>query len=337
MRRRRSWNRLICFRARLERPPVLSRWRTAKAQPRARRLSRLRHRPLVRPAGGARRAAAVRRMPDSPRYLAWLYSPQEQQPVLSALCQIEAEVAASLRQGIEHHVAHARLQWWREECERTAQGRPAHPLTRELIQALGSRVSSNAIGGISGFVDTAVWDLAGATFETRKEVTAYCERWAAAMFETAAALRPRLEGLRVLGAAVREVELLARLAREAHVGRLRLPLDELERAGVDLSSLAKTPWPAALVNLLHERHESLRETISNGVSQFPGDEQASLRGLLVWAELAWRLSYRAQRVLPNIIRPRRYYALTDGWHAWRTAHRASAGRLRLAQGSSGLK
>src|SRR5690349_13711726 len=44
---------------------------------------------------------------SSERYLAWLYSPQEQQPVLSALCQIEAEVAASLRQGIEHHVAHA--------------------------------------------------------------------------------------------------------------------------------------------------------------------------------------------------------------------------------------
>ena len=47
---------------------------------------------------------------------------------------------------------------------------------------------------------------------------------------------------RVLGAAVREMELLADLAREAHVGRLRVPLDELERAGVEVK-LAQPPWP----------------------------------------------------------------------------------------------
>jgi len=311
--------------------------------------------------------------------------------VLAALCQIEAEVAASLRQGIEHHVAHARLQWWREECERAAQGRAAHPLTRELVRALGRGVagvapssaatgntalgaapirnaaaarppSANAIAGISGFVDTAVWDLAGATFETRKELTAYCERWAMAMFGTAAlGLRseaapvarpgdvaaqlvtepgsmghargassaPVALRLRALGAAVREVELLAELAREARAGRIRVPLDELERAGVDVASLAKAPWPAALVKLLCERHESLRKSIASAVAQFGGHEQASIRGLLVWAELAWRLSWRAQRALPDVVVPRRYHAFADGWHAWRAAHRASAGRLRL--------
>lgn len=305
---------------------------------------------------GLSTAAAPTNALSPERYLAWLYSPQAQQPVVTALCQIEAEVSASLRQGIEHHVAHARLQWWREECERAAQGRAAHPLTRELVLALGSRVvagtsrlpgienaadgaasPSDAIKGISGFVDTAVWDLAGATFETRKELTAYCERWAAAMFESAAVGSSAPGGLRLraLGAAVREVELLVGLAREAHAGRLRVPLDELERAGVNVSSLAKAPWPRELVNLLRERHESLRETIASGVSQFGRDEQASLRGLLVWAALAWRLSWRAQRALPNIILPRRHHVLADGWHAWRAAHKASAGRLRLAHGSSG--
>jgi len=350
-------------------------------------------------------------MADSPpssalspeRYLAWLYSPPEQQPVLAALCQIEAEIAGSLKAGIDHHVAHARLQWWREECERTAEGRPVHPLTRELVRAFGGVAASedsagagmpSAIAGITGFVDTAVWDLAGATFETRKELNAYCERWATAMFEMAAASpvatsspasasnapyaarvasvahqmgisstggEPSLEdepanardslaarvavapeavpttsttarsakSLRALGAAVREIELLAGLAREAHAGRLRLPLDELERAGVEVGSLAKAPWPAALATLLRERHEALRATIANDVSQFGRDEQPPIRGLLVWAALAWRLSWRAQRALPNVILPRRYHAVSGGWHAWRAAHRATAGKLRL--------
>jgi phytoene/squalene synthetase len=353
-------------------------------------------------------------MLSSSRYLAWLYSSEAQQPVLAKLCEIESEIAGSLRPGIDHHVAHARLQWWQEECERGAQGRPVHPLTRELVKAYGVQAATrqpSPLAGISGFVDTAVWDLAGATFETRKELTAYCERWAAAMFETAAAqvvgvvsdlpsgaaagagFRPATPAVheidaaesahvtramqvsrmvpasdspdesggatpdslaaasgatvsvepppesgakravsrwRVIGAAVREIELLADLAREAHMGRVRVPLDELERAGVEVSSLAKPPWPASLATLLRERHEALRGTIAESVAALGREEQTSFRGLLVWAALAWRQSMRAQHALPGIISPRRYHALTDGWQAWRAARQAAAGKLRLS-------
>jgi phytoene synthase len=296
--------------------------------------------------------------------------------VLAKLCEIESEIAGSLRPGIDHHVAHARLQWWQEECARFTQGRPVHPLTRELFKAYGAAPagppSPSPLGGISGFVDTAIWDLAGATFDTRKELTAYCERWAAAMFETAAGQAVKsahdtnatraadaasgvvsatatsssktapdttaavtenrsreTSAWRALGAAVREIELLADLAREAHAGRVRVPLDELDRAGVDASGLAKPPWPAPLSTLLRERHETLRATVGKSVSALAPDEQASFRGLLVWVALAWRQSARAERALPNIILPRRYHAFADGWQAWRAARRAGAGILRL--------
>jgi hypothetical protein len=108
-----------------------------------------------------------------------------------------------------------------------------------------------------------------------------------------------------------------------------VPLDELERAGVDVGCVAKPPWPAALGTLLRERHEVLRAAIADNVSRFGREEQVPIRGLLVWAALAWRLSWRAQRALPNVILPRRYHAVSDGWHAWRAAHRATAGKLRL--------
>jgi 15-cis-phytoene synthase len=280
------------------------------------------------------------RMLSPSRYLAWLYSPEAQQPVLAKLCEIESEIAGSLRPDIDHNVAHARLQWWQEECERCAQGRPVHPLTRELVKAYGTAAARvpSPLAGLRGFVDTAVWDLAGATFETRKELTAYCERWAAAMFETAAgqvvSAGPGELGAvarwRALGAAAREIELLADLAREAHTGRMRVPLDELDRAGVVVSSLAKPPWPAPLAALLRARHEALRATIGESVGALGREEQSNYRGLLVWAALACRQSARAQRALPGIISPRRYHALADGWQAWRAARRGAAGKLRLS-------
>jgi phytoene synthase len=283
---------------------------------------------------------------------------------LSALLDIESEVVSSTRPGIDHQVAHARLQWWSEECARAAQGRPVHPLTRRLIDA----GAPSPLDGLSGFVDTAVWDLAGATFETRKELTAYCERWSAAMFQPSAAVgsasnaagsatsgpQPASNATaggasgalassnaggvvassgmrwRVLGAAVREIELLANLARDARAGRLRLPLDELDAAGVDVKAASQPPWPAPLVGLLRERHQALRASLSNSLAGFTSEEQAHFRGLMVWTALAWRQSVRAERALPNVSLPRRYHAFTDGWKAWRAARHAAAGNLTFS-------
>ena len=272
--------------------------------------------------------------PDSlrTRYLAWLYSPPSQRPVVKALCALESEIAESLRPGLDHHVAHTRLQWWREECERCAQGRPLHPLTRELVSACASGASP--LAGLSGLVDTAVWDLAAVTFETRRELTAYGERWAAAVIEPTAthalaALPPSAHRWRALGAALREIEMLRELAPEARAGRLRVPLDELQQAGIDPADLTRPPWRAALSALLRQRHEALRASVAECLGSLTAEEQRQLRGVLVWAALAWQQSWRTQRALPNQVRAPRYHTLTDGWHAWRAARRAITGAYRL--------
>jgi phytoene synthase len=295
--------------------------------------------------------------PDShsPRYFAWLYSLPAQRSVLQALYGIEREVFDSLRPGLDHHVAHSRLQWWREECERAANGSPVHPLTRELVAALhalpqgrGSEESGgtlmaaaepasgaeSVLAGLTGFVDTATWDLAGATFETRKELTAYCGRWASAMIEPLVA--PAAEHgaarrtiWRSLGAALREIEMLSDLARDARYGRLRIPIDELERAGVDTRALAKPPWPESVTGLLRERFEQLRGDLMRAVNTVEPAAQPECRGLLVWAALAWRSAQSASKALPDLLPPARIGAIADAWFAWRSARRATVGRLRL--------
>src|SRR5215472_13396720 len=182
--------------------------------------------------------SAARPGASATRALAWLYAPETQRPLLAALYAIEEEIGASLRPGLDHQVAHARLEWWRAECARTAQARPAHPLTRALADAFAGR-DLGSLAGLAGLVDAAVWDLAAATFETRRELAGYCERWAGAIVGPLAGFAaPEVDSAagRALGAALREGELLAGLARDARAGRLRLPLDELAAAQVDPSA-----------------------------------------------------------------------------------------------------
>jgi len=272
----------------------------------------------------------------TPRFLAWLYSTPSQQPVLAALCAIEREVAASLEPGVDHHVAHTRLQWWREELGRCAAGNPVHPLTRELQAhwqpAAAGIARDSTLAGLSGLVDTATWDLAGATFARREELTAYCRRWAAAMVTPLSPAAGRdATGIdwSGFGAALRELELLGRLAGDARCGRLRLPLDELEEAGVAPQAIATPPWPPALADVLRARHRALREQLAAAVASLGADAQRHARGLLVWAALAHQASSRAQRALPLPPAASIATAAAANWRAWRAARAAGSGRLAL--------
>jgi 15-cis-phytoene synthase len=267
------------------------------------------------------------------RYLASLYSLPSERPVLDTLFGIESEIVASLQGRLDHNVAHVRLQWWREECARVAKGTPAHPLTRALVAEF-SDSRADALAGLSGFVDVAVWDLARATFETRRELTAYCERWASAMIVPAAshatAATKDTSVWVTIGSAMHEAEMLAQLTSEAHSGRLRVPLDELESAGVvEPESLAVTPHAPALAVLLGERQAALRSILTDAIQRVEAADQPALRGLLVWVALTWRRSLQAQRALPGSPVPRRSDALGDVWCAWRAGRRATAGRFGL--------
>jgi phytoene synthase len=268
--------------------------------------------------------------PRTPRFLAWLYSTRTQQPIVAALCGIEREVNASTRAGVDHHVAHTRLEWWREECARCAAGHPVHPLTRELrihMEGLAPAAQVNsALAGLAGLTDVATWDLAGATFEDRAQLTAYCRRWAAAMV---APLGAAAADWSEFGAALCELELLGQLAPDARGGKVRLPLDELDRAAVPPAALATPPWPQPLVAILRARHQASRRELVVTVAGLTPAIQQSARGLLVWAAVAWQASQRAERALPRAAAPSIASAAAANWRAWRAARAAADGSLRL--------
>jgi phytoene/squalene synthetase len=262
---------------------------------------------------------------QSLRYFVWLYSPPEQRIVVQSLLGLEREIAGTERTVTEHQVVHVRLEWWRQECERFAKSTPVHPLTRVLTEAARQLNLPESPRTLGGFVDVATWDLAGATFETRRELQAYCARWSSAMFESVAAYTGAVsafEAIRALGTAVREIEFLAELARDAHGGRLRLPLDELERAAVEPQSLAKPPWPESLAVLLRERLTALRSSVDAASGELRRADPARLRSLFVWAGLARRLARRMERALPMPVSAGRADTLAESWYAWRAARSA---------------
>ncbi|MFO1402100.1 MAG: hypothetical protein U1F06_06810 [Steroidobacteraceae bacterium] len=97
--------------------------------------------------------------PGSIHFFAEIYAGPGRHEPLRAVHALEAGVRASLRPGIDHQVAHARLEWWRQEAARAGAGAPEHPLAARLAAAAGRDALAAAL---QGWVQSAQADLAGA-------------------------------------------------------------------------------------------------------------------------------------------------------------------------------
>lgn len=244
------------------------------------------------------------------RVLARLYCLPAQRAVFDALLALETEVRAGIDRGLEHDIAHARLNFWREEFARLSAGRPQHPLTRTLAAQFASGVT--ALAGLSGFADAATWDLAAATFESRRELSAYCARWSAAFAEPFAAFADpgrAPETVSAFGCALAELELLNGLSAAARHGRIRLPLEELETAQVRPEELAQGTFGGPLCELIRGNHARARAALARSSGTLGTAEQPALRALLVWGAIVTLQSHRAVAALPRAssratIRPR---------------------------------
>ncbi len=267
--------------------------------------------------------------PSPAERLSLLYCPDAQGRVLRALFGIEAEIRAGITQGLEHQVAHVRLNWWREECGRLASGHALHPLTRILLAELKGAPGAS-LQGVGALVDLASWDLAQAPFETEAERAGYCRRWSLAVVGPCAALAvdgAPPEAALGFGARLKALMLLNGLSADARAGRVRLPLQVLAQAGVAVEALSAREAPAALSVLLRSAHASARAALGAAGGALGPQLLSPLRGLAVLGALAQARSLRVARALPATPGPSEDLAPLDAWRAWRTARRAARGVL----------
>lgn len=260
------------------------------------------------------------------RYHVWLYSPPELREFTAATFAIEREIAASIRPGIDHAVAHARLEWWEGECERIAAGRPVHPLGQALQRAWSALPAAATAPrpDLGALVVNARWDLAAGTFESRAELDAYCTRWAHCV-PAVLAVAAGTDLTQGPGAALRELELLENIAPDAAIGRLRLPLGELVQRGIEPDALVRPPWAPPLAALLGERFDLLHQALQERMQALGPPQRRSLRALVVWTSLAARRALQGRRALPAPRPARRRDRVAEALLAWRAARRALVG------------
>lgn len=262
--------------------------------------------------------------PGSLRHFAVLYSGVRETTPLAAIYAFEHEIADTVRAS-NHDVAHTRLRWWRAEVDRLLQGEPLHPVTRALVPLA-------ATGTLPLLHETLVAaDIAVArmTFSNQNELAAYCFRACGSLQTLAAQASALPRGLskgerefaRELGSAICQTEMLRDIRLDLGQGRLHVPLERLEAAGVDPLTVRTDDTSSSFLALLYEWRDELRSRLSTLPQLLTKPERRTQRQGLILAALHLKLLQyiehdgelaRTRAEVPN---------WTRLWTAWRTALR----------------
>lgn len=274
--------------------------------------------------------------PGSPLWWGLLFTEPERRPAVRALMAVRGELLETANRVSDPAVASARLGWWREEARRFGSGGEQHPATRALAASPGGEAVEPEY--LEELVDGAEMDALHRPYGGFSELRLYCHRSSGVLHELVATVsgtrargaeRTARRAAHRIGIGVRLAGIACGFGADLRAGRLYLPGDWLEEAGVDDAALAEeTPGPAVQGCLSRIGREARRE-LCEGLARFPADELDRHRSAAVVSALAGRAldAAEARRWAPPPA-PRRGFAaaadsLGDLTTAWRAARHAA--------------
>ena len=267
-------------------------------------------------------------------YYALLFAPAAARDGLAALAAYRAEVLEIPHEVSDPGVGAVKLNWWQEEIERLGQGEPRHPITQALLPAVHTH--DLPLTGLGEVIEAARMDLEYGHYPTLRELTLYCHRAGGAVAD----LAWRLSGASGSDAApfahdlsmgLELTRMIRHLRRDLRAGRVYIPEDELQMAGLDADTLLRGEQDEARQALLARQARRARRFLDNAIARLPASARGGqVHGLILAVLYRQLLDRLAADGYPVLERRHHLTPMRKLWLAWRTARRP--GRVRPAPG-----
>jgi phytoene synthase len=255
-------------------------------------------------------------------YYAFRFLPPERRRAITAFYAFCREVDDIADECHDPQVARSKLFWWRSEIINLYAGKPSHPVTQALADAIEPfRLPQEAFEEV---IDGMEMDLGRVRYPDFKQLNLYCHRVAGVVGEVAALIfgvsdRATLKYAHRLGLAFQLTNIIRDVGEDARRGRIYLPQDEMARFGVKEEALLHPRYDEAFGRLMAFQCQRALSTYDEALALLPEVDRKSQRPGLAMAAI-----YRT--LLEEIgadgyrVHDRRY-ALTPVrklWLAWKT-------------------
>lgn len=235
--------------------------------------------------------------------LSFMFLPKEKRDAMTALYAFCREVDDVVDECTDYQIAQTKLAWWKQEIHRLFHETPQHPVTQALQPVIKTFDLKEA--HFIEIIDGMQMDTQYNRYADFEQLALYCYRVASVVGLLSAQIfgysdPATLQYAHDLGMAFQLTNIIRDVGEDARRGRIYIPLDEMERAGVTEQQLLNSQASPALQTLLLRQIERAELFYDKALNQLPkADIKPQLPGLMMAA--IYRALLQEIKPEPNLV------------------------------------
>lgn len=235
--------------------------------------------------------------------LSFMFLPKDKRDAMTALYAFCREVDDVVDECTDYQIAQTKLAWWKQEIHRLFHETPQHPVTQAMqtvVKTFGLQEAH-----FVEIIDGMQMDTQYNRYADFEQLALYCYRVASVVGLLSAQIfgykeQATLEYAHDLGMAFQLTNIIRDVGEDARRGRIYIPLDELERAGVTEEQLLHSQASPQTQALLLKQIERAEMFYDKALSQLPKtDSKTQLPGLMMAA--IYRALLQEIKPEPNLV------------------------------------
>lgn len=255
-------------------------------------------------------------------YYSFLFLPPERRRAITALYAFCREVDDIVDECSDAAIARTKLLWWRKEIASMLTGSPSHPVSR----ALHPHVATYGLDGahLEAIIAGMEMDLDQTRYLDFIALQRYCWHVAGVVGILSARIfgytdPATLVYAEKLGLAFQLTNIIRDVGEDARIGRIYLPIDELQRFGVTAADLLHARHGESFVKLMQFQVQRAQSAYDTAFALLPVvDRRAQRPGLMmaaIYRALLDEIERDGYQVLDRRIS---LTPIRKLWLAWRT-------------------
>jgi phytoene synthase len=213
----------------------------------------------------------------------------------------------NLRKEIELEKKRVRLNWWREEVEKCYAGTSKHPILSGLHKAI-SRFKIPKQYFLT-LIDGVEMDLVKSRYESFDELKNYCYAVASIVgLITIEIFGYKFEETKEyavdLGIALQLTNILRDIKKDAKMGRIYLPKEDMRRFGVTEQDILNSTYNLPFINLMKFETARARTYYASARSKLASNERFTLFAARIMDAIYYRLLRKIELAEFNVYRKR---------------------------------
>ena len=221
-------------------------------------------------------------------YYSFLFLPAHRRRAITALYAFCREVDDVVDECHDLQVAQTKLDWWRNEVRQVYGGQPQHPVgqaLKDVIQRFPLPMEQ-----LLEVIDGMQMDLNQTRYLDWKALNLYCYRVASVVGLLSAEIfgytnRQTLKYAHDLGLAFQLTNIIRDVGEDARLGRIYLPVDELQRFNVPARQILDAKHSDNFRELMAFQAARARQLYDQAFAQLPAEDRKAQRPGLIMAAI----------------------------------------------------